>query len=55
MRSTTPQPGAEKVLIPGDPERMAYTERIKSGIPVNKEVVHSLQIIAVETGIKLNI
>ncbi|MCW3108329.1 MAG: malate dehydrogenase, partial [Segetibacter sp.] len=53
MRSTKPQTGADKVLIPGDPERIAYQQRLKEGIPVNKEVVKSLQIIADETGIEL--
>jgi L-2-hydroxycarboxylate dehydrogenase (NAD+) len=53
MRNTKPQPGAEKVLIPGDPERIAYQERVIAGIPVNKEVVKSLRIIADETGIEL--
>ncbi len=55
MRNTKPQPGAEKVLIPGDPERIAYEKRKVEGIPVNKEVVKSLQIIANETGIDLEI
>lgn len=53
MRNTKPQPDAERVLIPGDPERIAYTQRVSEGIPVNKEVVKSLQIIAEETGIEL--
>ena len=55
MRKTKPQPGAEKVLIPGDPERLAYEKRKSEGIPVNKEVVKSLQVIAQETGIDLEI
>lgn len=53
MRNTRPQPGAESVLIPGDPERIAYKIRKVEGIPVNKEVVAALQIIADETGIAL--
>lgn len=55
MRNTKPQPGADKVLIPGDPERMAYEKRMKEGIPVDKEVFRSLQLIAEETGIKLEV
>ncbi|GAB3164418.1 Ldh family oxidoreductase [Telluribacter humicola] len=51
MRATKPMPGTEGVLIPGDPERHAYQLRMKSGIPVNKEVVASLRVIAEETGI----
>ncbi len=53
MRSTKPQPGKEKVLIPGDPEREAYQIRMKEGIPVNKEVIASLEEIATVTGIDL--
>jgi LDH2 family malate/lactate/ureidoglycolate dehydrogenase len=51
MRTTKPQPGKERVLVPGDPEREAYTIRMKEGIPVNKEVVKTLQDIAGYTGI----
>ncbi len=54
LRNTKPQPGEEKVLIPGDPEREAYQIRMKQGIPVNKEVVASLEDIAGYTGIKLS-
>ncbi len=53
MRSTKTQPGFDEVLIPGDPERRAYKQRIIQGIPVNAEVVNSLQAIAEETGIFL--
>lgn len=53
MRNTIPQPGKEKVLIPGDPEREAYQIRMKEGIPVNKEVIASLEDITVYTGIKI--
>ncbi|MBD0351282.1 MAG: Ldh family oxidoreductase, partial [Flavisolibacter sp.] len=54
MRNTKPQPGKEKVLIPGDPEREAYQLRMKEGIPVHKEVVAFLEDIAGYTGVKLN-
>lgn len=53
MRSTKPQPGFREVLIPGDPERRAYQERMKGGIPVNRAVVASLLAIADFTGIGL--
>ncbi|MDQ4141126.1 MAG: Ldh family oxidoreductase [Bacteroidota bacterium] len=53
MRSTKPLPGSSGVLIPGDPERQAYQERMKQGVPVNKEVVASLEAIAKYTGIAL--
>lgn len=53
MRSTKPLPGTEGVLIPGDPERQAYGIRMKEGIPVNREVVASLEEITDQTGIEL--
>jgi len=54
MRNTKVQPGKEQVLIPGDPERQAYEKRIKHGIPVNREVVSSLKVIADYIGIKIH-
>jgi L-2-hydroxycarboxylate dehydrogenase (NAD+) len=53
MRNTKPQNGIDKVLVPGDPERLAYTIRIKHGIPVHKEVVASLESISKGTKISL--
>lgn len=54
LRGTKPLPGAAEVLIPGDPERLAYGIRMKEGIPLNKEVVNSMLEIADETGIRLD-
>jgi L-2-hydroxycarboxylate dehydrogenase (NAD+) len=53
MRKTKVQPGKERVLTPGDPEREAYKIRMKEGIPVNKEVVASLENISRLAGVKL--
>jgi LDH2 family malate/lactate/ureidoglycolate dehydrogenase len=53
MRNTKPQPGKEKILIPGDPEREAYKIRLISGVPVNKEVVKSLEDISGVYGHKI--
>jgi L-2-hydroxycarboxylate dehydrogenase (NAD+) len=50
MRGTRSQPGANKVLIPGDPEREAFKVRSKEGIPLHTEVVASLEAIAKLTG-----
>ena len=52
MRNTRPVKGAE-VLIPGDPEREAYTLRMKEGISLHPEVVSSLKSIEEYIGIKL--
>ncbi len=53
MRNTKTLPGGPKVMIPGDPERDAYTARMKTGIPVNHEVVAMLQSMSASTGIAL--
>jgi LDH2 family malate/lactate/ureidoglycolate dehydrogenase len=53
MRSTKPLPGTRGVRIPGDPERQAYQIRMQQGVPVNKEVVASLEAIADLTGVAL--
>ena len=42
FRSAKPVTGAERVLIPGDPEREMAADRIKNGIPVNDKVVADL-------------
>lgn len=51
MRATKSQPGLYSVLIPGDPERLAFEIRSKEGIPLHKEVVASLEAIAKFTGV----
>lgn len=53
MRSTRPMPGTQGVQIPGDPERQAYAVRMQDGIPVNHEVVASLEAVADLTGVAL--
>src|SRR5215203_1119314 len=53
MRNTRPQQ-AKEVLIPGDPERKAFEQRIKTGIPLHKEVVASLELITKRTRISLH-
>lgn len=51
FRSAIPVAGAEKVLIPGDPERETELERMADGIPLLEPVVIDLQ----ELGTKFDI
>jgi len=51
FRATTPSPGTDGPLIPGDPEREAEAVRRVSGIPVLMPVVESMRQISRETGI----
>jgi len=53
FRATKPAPGAEEVLIPGDPERQAEARRAKEGVPVLGPVVSDLRHVAEVTGIPL--
>ncbi len=46
FRQAKPVKGFEKVLVPGDPERVMESEREKNGIPLMKAVVEDLGYLA---------
>ena len=52
FRSAKTVKGHEKVLIPGDPEREMEKERMKTGIPLLKPVIHDLVFLAEKFKIK---
>jgi LDH2 family malate/lactate/ureidoglycolate dehydrogenase len=54
FRATRPAPGAEAVLIPGDPERAAEAERSRLGIPLIPAVAEELRDVARITGLKFD-
>ncbi len=35
LKATPPAPGVEAVLVPGDPERISFAARTKSGVPID--------------------
>lgn len=51
FRNATPISGKEKILIPGDPEREAETERRENGIPLMQVVVDDLKKLAEKLGV----
>jgi L-2-hydroxycarboxylate dehydrogenase (NAD+) len=51
LRATRPAAGTSGPLIPGDPERLAETERRREGIPLVPAVVDDLREIGRQTGI----
>lgn len=53
FRNATPIDPAQKVLIPGDPEREAERVRMQTGIPVVDPVVTDLQEVGARFGIQL--
>ena len=42
FRNASPMEGQSRVLVPGDPERIAEEERLQDGIPLHEEVVKDL-------------
>lgn len=55
FRNATPADGHERILIPGDPERVTAAERQKNGIPVNEKVVSDLQALAARFDIAIQV
>ncbi|MFM7646169.1 MAG: Ldh family oxidoreductase [Sphingomonadales bacterium] len=53
FRAANPTRGQEKVLVPGDPERLAHQHRLEHGIPVEDIVVKDLQRVADQFSISL--
>lgn len=53
FRNAIPINPAQKVLIPGDPEREAHTARMQTGIPIVEPVVLDLQEVGARFGIQL--
>lgn len=53
FRASETVDGAEKVLIPGDPEREMTEERLKNGIPVLEPVVNDLKEMGERFGVSL--
>jgi LDH2 family malate/lactate/ureidoglycolate dehydrogenase len=53
FRNATPIDPAQKVLIPGDPEREAHEARMQTGMPVVDPVVLDLKEVGIRFGIQL--
>lgn len=53
FRATNPAPGTDGPLVPGDPEREAHEQRLRTGVPLLASVVEKLRTLARETGIPL--
>jgi LDH2 family malate/lactate/ureidoglycolate dehydrogenase len=51
FRSAKTVNGHQQVLIPGDPEREAETERLKFGIPLHAAVVAELKELALKNDV----
>ncbi len=53
LKSTRPIPGKERVLIPGEPEKICRDRRLETGIPIIEAVRNDLQKICELTGVSL--
>jgi LDH2 family malate/lactate/ureidoglycolate dehydrogenase len=51
FRDAKPANENQQIIIPGDPEREAETERLQHGIPLHAAVVIDLKAIAAKYGI----
>ena len=51
IRATRPEPGVERVLIPGDPEWIKRADREAQGIPLDHETIEQLGSLAAKAGI----
>ncbi len=52
LRALRPAEGQASVLVPGDPEAAARTERIENGIPLDAETIEQLQSLGDEVGVE---
>jgi LDH2 family malate/lactate/ureidoglycolate dehydrogenase len=50
LHGTKPADTADPVLVPGDPERQAWAERLANGIPLTQSLLQKLQEIARSAG-----
>lgn len=53
LRASAPATGQTRVMVPGDPEAEAYTDRTERGIPVHPEVVETLREIGTDAGVEV--
>ncbi len=53
FRNARTIPGEEKVLVPGDPERLFEVERMQNGIPLHEAVVSDLTQLGQQFGLTL--
>lgn len=53
FRTSAPIAGKEKVLVPGDPERLAHEERVANGIPIEETVMQDLDSVAARFSLTL--
>jgi len=53
IKAVPPAPGGSGVLVPGEPEAMARTERLANGIPVPDDTWEKINQIAAELGVQL--
>ena len=51
LRSMEPMKGHDRVMVPGDPEAIAYADRSERGIPVHPVVVAELRAIGESAGV----
>jgi LDH2 family malate/lactate/ureidoglycolate dehydrogenase len=44
-------PGVDEIIVAGEPEQRRYSERLKTGVPIEPKVLASLEALATELGV----
>jgi len=55
LRLIPPMEGFKNVMVPGDPEKQTYKERIKNGIPLTNEIIEDFNKLLMATGIDISL
>jgi LDH2 family malate/lactate/ureidoglycolate dehydrogenase len=55
IRSTRKAEGIERIWLPGEKEFVTRHQRLSEGIPLNKEMVEELRLLALEAGVEFRI
>ena len=53
VKSCPPAYGFDEVLLPGEPERRVYEERVRRGVPIDREIWESLAEVSKQLGVSL--
>ena len=53
VTSSKPKPGIERILLPGEPERVTEEARRRDGIPLDEETWRQVNQVAAELGVEI--
>ena len=53
VKSSRKQAGFDRILVPGEPEELTWTERERDGIPVDEETWRQISEVAERLGVRV--